>query len=183
LQFLIYILSIIFIITLCLGYILGIMGIIHGAIFGSAPFVPSNKKTLRKLIAAAEIKKGEIVYDLGSGDGRIVFAAADKGAIATGIELSFIVYWYAKFKKWLFKRKGTLIRANMFQYNLSKADIIFCYLLPKAMKKLEKKLEKELKSGTKIICHAFKVPHWKLFKKINYNRKNNRGSIWIYIKP
>jgi SAM-dependent methyltransferase len=157
------------------------VGVFYGGLY-SAPYVPSSKKTLTKLIDMANLKPNQKIYDLGCGDGRIVFAAADKGAIAVGIEVSYIIYCWARFKKWLFKRKGTIIHSNIFNYNLSDADVVFCYLLPRAMPKLQQKLNQELKSGCLVVSHAFQLTDWPIIKKSEYNRQQKIGSVWVYQK-
>ena len=103
-QFLIMILvSIACVITMILAIVFIISEIY--SISNDAPFIPSSKKVQETMIEFAEIKPGEKVVDLGCGDGRLVFAASDKGANAIGIEITIFVYWYAKILQRFFKKK------------------------------------------------------------------------------
>lgn len=180
-EYLLYAIVAIVILT-CLGFSIFLLSIIHGGMHG-APFVPSNKRTYQKMIQAAGIKKGNIVYDLGCGDGRLVFAAADKGAHAIGIEINLFIYYFTCVKQFLFRKKGCIKLGNIHTYNLKNADIVFCYLLPTVMKQLDKKFRKELKKECKVISHAFPIPGWNVIKKIPINKKDRTGSVWVQIKP
>ena len=107
------------------------------------PFVPSNNKSAQSMIDIAGIKPGMTVYDLGSGDGRILLAAAKKGAKAIGIEINpFLVLW----SKIRCRDKNIIVRWNsLWNTDISDAHVVFVYLLPTHMKKLEQKLTRELR--------------------------------------
>jgi len=128
------------------------------AIFHAAPFMPTPMPAVKKLLKHAGIKKGDIVYDLGAGDGRFVhLATKNYGAKATGFELNYFVYLWAIMMQKVAKWQGTMVRANFLKKDLSDADIIICYLLPESLTKYRKKFEKELKKGTKILSYAFSI--------------------------
>lgn len=142
------------------------------------PPVPTPKKVLARMIALAEIWPGQRVYDLGCGDGRIVFAAAERGADATGFEISPLVYLWAILRKFFLKKKGRILFRDLLWINLSKADIIFLYLYPTTIKFfLQKKFKRELRRGTKIISYAFDIPSLPLVKK---ERVVPHGYIFVY---
>ena len=145
--------------------LLGFFGFFTGAVRG-APFVPSGKKDVKRMINFANIKKGQNVYDLGSGDGRIIFAAAKKGANATGIEISRIVHIFAILRKKLFREKGELLRGSLWDADLKDADIIFTYLLPPVMKRFEKEMLPTLKKGCIIVSHGFSLPNTKPIEEL-----------------
>ena len=130
------------------------------SIFLRAPFVPTPMKITKKMVAFADLKGDEVVYDLGAGDGRLLIESkkAHPGITAKGFELSPPVYVLGLFLIWKSGVKVGLHMRNMFHQNVSDADCIFLYLMPGAMKTLQKKFEKELKPGTKVISHAFKFP-------------------------
>lgn len=135
-------------------------------IFG-APLVPSKKPTALRMIELLKIKPGEIVYDLGSGDGRLLILAAKQGAIAVGIEINPYAVLWSRFMAW---RAGVSSQVsvkwgNYWWVDLSKADKISVYLLPNFMKKLSGKLQKEVKKGTLIASNAFSIPELKLIKQ------------------
>ena len=157
------------------------LAVLHGTYYG-VPYVPTNFKTCKNMIKMAGIKKGDKVYDLGCGDGRLVFAAADEGADAVGVEISILLVYMAKLAKYLLKKKGKIIKGTLWDMDLSDADVVFCYLLPKEMENIQRKFEKELKDECKVVSHAFPLPGWKVIKELPYNRKNHRGSVWVQVK-
>lgn len=132
-----------------------------------APFVVTvNTKHFQKILKLAGVKKGSRFYDLGSGDGRLVLAAAKLGADSFGIEQSFLrVLW----SRWKARKlvspdnyRGNLkfIHGNIFSQNYSDADIIYFYLLQKAADKLETKLRNELPKNSIVIIKADHFKNW-----------------------
>lgn len=155
-------------------------GILIGCIFGlswfagsDAPYVPTKMDEIRKILKLAGIKKGKKFYELGSGDGRVVFEAATLGAESIGIEQSWIRVLYSKRKAHQLHLNNTdFIHGNIFSKNFHDADVIYIYLLHKGVKKLEEKLKKELKKGSVTITQTYHFPNWKPFKKM--------GNFWFY---
>lgn len=137
--------------------------------FLAAPFVPSSRKTSRKMIDAADLKKDDIIYDLGSGDGRLVIMAARKGIkYAVGFEVNPLLNIFARIKAVLFRLPNTkFYTRSIWNADLSKCDKIFVYLLPKSMIKLEKKILEEMQEGSFIISHSFSFPSLKPIKEID----------------
>lgn len=125
--------------------------------------MPSDLEAVERMISLAEIKKGDVFYELGSGDGRIVVAAALRGAKAYGVEIDRLRVWYSRLWVRLLRlsQNAQIIHQDFFKVNLSKADIICLFLLPETNEKLTKKFKKELKKGTKIISYAFPLRDWK----------------------
>jgi 16S rRNA A1518/A1519 N6-dimethyltransferase RsmA/KsgA/DIM1 with predicted DNA glycosylase/AP lyase activity len=125
-------------------------------------FVPSEIEAVENIIALAEIKKGDVFYELGSGDGRIVIAAALRGAKAYGVEIDLLRVWYSRFwiKLLRLSRNAQIIHQDFFQTKLAKADTVCLFLLPETNERLTKKLKKELKKGAKIISYAFPLKDW-----------------------
>lgn len=130
-------------------------------LFLKAPFVPTPRKVVRKMIELADLNGNEAVYDLGAGDARLLIEAKrmHPNIIAKGYELSFPVYLFGKFRIWLARIQVMFAMKNFLTQDVSDADCVFLYLMPGAMKSLEKKFEKELKKGTKIVSHAFSFPN------------------------
>ncbi len=147
-------------------------------IFGAAPYLPTPMKSAKKLVKVAKIKKGDKVYDIGAGDGRIVHLSAKEGANSTGIEINPFVFSWAKLKQVLFGWKGKMVRKNFLKMDLSDADVIFCYLMPHSLEKYREKFQKELKKGTKIISYAFSIKGLEPIKV--YPREGKIGKINIY---
>lgn len=119
-----------------------------------APFVPTRKDLLKRMIAAAHIQPGDKVYDLGCGDGRIVFAAAALGANAVGYELSVPTWLLAKIRS-LFHPGSSIQLKNFWKQDYRDADVIFCYLLQDTMQIFKEAIWPRLKPGTRVISHAF----------------------------
>ncbi len=132
-----------------------------------APFVPSYMHRARRMVELANLTKGSTIYDLGSGDGRILFLAAEKGAHAVGVEINpFLVYFtwvrsfFTPYRKHIHVRCKTL-----WSTDLSEADVVFIYLLPWRMDQLAIKLKKELKKGSLVVSNSFIFPNWPIYKQ------------------
>ncbi|MBI2464262.1 class I SAM-dependent methyltransferase [Candidatus Peregrinibacteria bacterium] len=129
------------------------------SLFLGVPYVPSKRRVIDALLEYVPKKNNLKVYDLGCGNGKILFQLEKKkGIIGTGYELAPLVFMFAILQKWLRRSKVKLRYANFFHQNLSDADIILCYLTPGILEKLGKKLQNECKKGTLIISHTFKIP-------------------------
>jgi len=129
----------------------------------ASPWVPVFKKDIERILKLAQVKDDDLVYDLGSGDGRVVAALANNSqAQIVGYEVSFIPYLWSKIKiLFLGLSKRVEIRyADFLSRDLSQASVVFCFLTPMAMKKLEPKFRKELKKGTRVISYSFSIPTW-----------------------
>jgi len=115
-----------------------------------APWWRTSHKTARAICKLAKIKRGDLIYDLGSGDGTaLITAAKEFEANGVGIEIDPLRYWISKIriqKNGLAKRVK-VIKGNFFQQDIAKADVIFVYLVPKALNELLPKFKKELKKG------------------------------------
>lgn len=146
--------------TIVLAFFLTFMG--WSQILG-APWVPTSYKTVYMMLEMAEVRPGEIVYDLGSGDGRLIIEAARSfGAKAIGIEIDPIRYLWAKIKILVLHLQDDVkvLFGNFFLKDLSNADVVTVYLLQETNNKLMKKLENELRPGTRVVSNAFIFPGW-----------------------
>lgn len=127
-----------------------------------APFVPLEPDVVESALRMAKVKKGDVFYELGSGDGRLVIAAALRGAKAVGVELSWTRVIYSRF--WIFllrlQKNAKIIHKNFFDINLSDADVVCLFLLQETNEKIQNKLKKELKKGTRVVSVAFTFPNW-----------------------
>ncbi len=129
-----------------------------------APWVPVPKKELRRILGLAELKTGEVFYDLGCGDGRVVFAAAEiPGVQAVGIELALPMYLVCRIKQvvWPEARRAKIRLANFFRVDLQHADVIYLFGVPRTLRtRLTNKLKAECKPGTRVLSYAFPVDGW-----------------------
>lgn len=140
-----------------------------------APYVPTKMDTLRKILKGLKIKKGQIFYELGSGDGRVVLEAGKLGAKAIGVEQSWIRVWFSRLSAKKENIKDTYFyHGNIYDREYYPADIVYIYMLQKCVDELEKKLKKELKTGAIIITQTYHFKNWKPFKK--------EGSFQVYKK-
>lgn len=119
-----------------------------------AVFIPLPQKTIDEMLRMAELRKGDVLYDLGSGDGRVLVAAARTyAATAVGIERSRILAWLGtrKIARNGLEDKVRIVNSDFFTQDLSEATVVTAYLSQKMNDKLEPKLRKELKEGTRIV--------------------------------
>lgn len=144
-----------FFLFLCLAFVTG------------GPFVPSNKRAVRAMVKLANLRPGITVIDIGSGDGRVLFEAANQGAIAIGIEINPYLVLLTRLRAlWRpYRGKVTVRWQNLWTADLSRADAVFVYLIPWKMDDLATKLKKELKPGTLVISNSFIFPGWKILRK------------------
>ena len=177
----IYILIIILIISIVAVVMMSslIIGLIRT---GGVPFISTNKKDFDEICRAVELKSGEIIYDLGCGKANFLIRAAKKfGANGRGYELALWPYVWAQIGIWFNDVDVEVYMKDFFKINLSEADVVFCYLFPEVMAKLESKFEKELKSGARLVSYGFKLPNRKPDKEVMTNDDNVEiGRIYIY---
>ncbi|GAB4140310.1 MAG: hypothetical protein Fur0024_1430 [Patescibacteria group bacterium] len=171
----------IILLALLIVFLIYAMPVYIVGIFFHAPFVPTSHKMVDKLLKLADFKSGDIVIELGSGDGRFLRKAGKLFDIK-GIGYEW-VWWLVKFSNFMAKKEKISERikfeqGNFFDKNLKSADWIVIYLMPHAMDKLVKKMKKELKKGTKILSHAFSVPNLKLLKELP--KDQDGGRVFLY---
>jgi precorrin-6B methylase 2 len=127
-------------------------------------FVPTPHRVVREMLKLADVKKDDVVYDLGSGDGRIVIAAArDFGARAIGIELDqkLVDASIENAKAANVTETASFMVQDIFKADIRQATVVTMFLLPGVNKMLIPKLFKELQPGTRIVSHMFDMGDWK----------------------
>ena len=128
-------------------------------------FVPTPHRVVDAMLKVAKVGRGDVLYDLGSGDGRIPIAAARKYRIARGIGIEINPERIREANKNRIRagvaERVSFVNADLFESDLSDATVVTLYLLPKLNLKLLPKLLKELKPGTRIVSHAFNMGTWK----------------------
>lgn len=151
-----------------------------------APFVPTPELVVEKMLEAAELRPGESLYDLGCGDGRILFVAAQKfGAKAVGIELSarLVESATAKAAQLGLQDQVRLVEGNLLDADIAGAQVVTLYLLRLSNERLKPKLKKELKPGARVVSHDYEIMGWKpnrVEKVVVYQREH---TIYVYKMP
>lgn len=142
------------------------------SVAGGAQYVASDQEVFRKSLRLANFKKGQKLYELGSGLGNnLIIAAKEFEGKITGIEISPWHYLFSCFKTYRYKNIK-IIRANFYKIDLSSADVVYCYLFSRVMDKLLAKFKKNLKKGAMIISYAFPIKKLKANKIIKINHRH-----------
>ena len=136
-------------------------------------FVPTPQEVVDAMLDVAQVKSTDIIYDLGSGDGRIPITAAQKfGARGVGIDINpeRIKEANENLKKANVGDKVKFLNQDLFETNISEATVVTLYLLQTLNEKLRPKLFRELKPGTRVVSHAFSMGDaWPPEKTLNIN--------------
>lgn len=146
-----------------------------------APWVPIWSKDLPRVFALARLKPGEIFYDLGCGNGKTVFYAAEQyAAKAIGIELSFPLWLTCRLRQIVRRTpRVTFKLGNLFRQDLSSVDVIYVFGMPEKLQhKLRAKLERELKPGSRVVSYTFPIAGWQSTKVDKPSPKDI--SIYLY---
>jgi SAM-dependent methyltransferase len=125
-----------------------------------APWWRTNSKTAKAIFKLAKAKKGDLVYDLGCGDGTaLITGFKDYGIKGVGIEIDPLRYWISKIRVILNRATGKILieRKNLFNIEIKNADLVVVYLVPKTLERLVPKFKKELKKGTKIVSFVYEI--------------------------
>jgi precorrin-6B methylase 2 len=149
-----------------------------------APYFPTPPVIVERMLVLAELKQGEKMFDLGSGDGRIVILAATKfKADATGVEYDESLYRQsmAEIRRLGIERNARIIHGDILGQDYSSADVLTVYLLPVSNDKIRPILEKQLKKGTRIVAHDFEISGWKPEKTEHVEDDGEGRSHTIYV--
>ncbi len=135
-------------------------------LFG-APFLPTLKARTAEALDLLDLKPGQTLLELGSGDGRILRAAAERGINAIGYELNPVLVLWSRLKTWKYRQNITVHLANYWRVKLPKTDGIYVFLLNPYMEKLNNKIEQEISKPVKLVSFAFEIPGKKPTKTKN----------------
>jgi protein-L-isoaspartate O-methyltransferase len=153
-----------------------------------APYYPTPELIVEKMLQLGGVKKGEKVFDLGSGDGRIVIIAAEKfGANAVGVEFDTDLYKQSsdRIKRLGLADRAKIIHGDLLLQDYTSADVITVYLLPVSNEKVRPLLEKQLKKGARIVAHDFTVAGWTPEKEVSIDDDGEGRShtLYLYRRP
>ncbi|HUR55541.1 MAG TPA: methyltransferase domain-containing protein [Gemmataceae bacterium] len=148
------------------------------------PFVTTPPDVVAAMLDLADVKAGDVVYDLGSGDGRIPIAAAGRGAKAVGVELDpqLVEHSQDKVRVGGLADRVTIRRGDIFKQDLTPATVVTLYLKPLVNKQLRPQLD-ALRPGTRIVSHMFSMPGAKPAKVIQVpsdeTKMDHRLYLWV----
>ncbi len=152
-----------------------------------APFVTSSRAVLKDIEKALKVKDDSVVYDLGCGDGRILFylSRACPKAKYFGIENGVFPFLLSKIGAHYNQKKTNnlveILRTDFFKHDLSKATHIFTYLYPNVMDDLLSKFDSELKPGTRLVSLSFQFTNKRPIQEIDLNRSKYKLGRKIYV--
>lgn len=155
-----------------------------------APFVPSPSPVVEYMLKLAGLRCGEVLFDMGSGDGRtVIMAAKTFGARGVGIELreDLAKKAMSNIHESGLDDRVTILNEDMFNVNLSAADVVYLYLTTSANERIKPKLERDLKAGARVVSHDYEVVGWRPEKIENFCENPQLGypshTIYLYRKP
>jgi precorrin-6B methylase 2 len=148
-----------------------------------APYVPTVKEDVELMLDVADVQPDDYVIDLGSGDGRIVIAAARRGALGHGVELDPELASLARVNS---QEAGVADRVafeqgDIFEADIDRATVVTLYLFPEANLALRPKLLAELRPGTRVVSNSFHMDDWK--PDVHDMSARSSGGILLWIIP
>jgi len=160
---------------------------LHAQRFGNpdvlAPDFPTPEAVVEQMLQAAHLKPGETLYDLGSGEGRIVIMAARKfKAKAVGVELEagLCKFASARVKALGLEDRVRIIHGNLLKVDLRPADVVTIYLLTASNELLRPNLERDLKPGARVVSHDFEIRGWKPTRVEKLEAEGRPRTIYVY---
>lgn len=150
------------------------------------PYVPTPQVIVDRMLEMANVTKNDVIYDLGSGDGRIVITAARKyGVRGVGYDLDpeRIKESNENAKKAGVTDRVSFVQGDLFQADLSEATVVTLYLLPNINLRLRPKLLKELKAGTRVVSHNYGMGEWKARQTVEMDVNGSQHYIYFWIVP
>lgn len=150
------------------------------------PYVPTPYEVVNEMLKMAGVKKTDVLYDLGCGDGRIVITAAKEiGCQGVGIDIDprRIEESNDNAAKAGVTDKVTFLQQNLFDADFSKATVLTLYLLQSVNLELRPKILRILKPGTRVVSHDFSMREWKADKTTELNLERRAHSIYFWVVP
>jgi precorrin-6B methylase 2 len=151
------------------------------------PYVPTPQKVVDQMLKLANVSSNDVLYDLGSGDGRIPITAVRKygASRATGIEINprLVQRSRKNSQKAGVTDRVTFLQQDLFDTDLSEATVVTLYLLPGLNLRLRPKLLRELKPGTRIVSHDFDMGNWKPDRVERVRSTARHHTIYYWVVP
>lgn len=146
-------------------------------------WVPSDLEVVMKMLEMAQVRPGDVVYDLGSGDGRIVIVAAQKfGARGVGVDLDgeLIMRSRENAVKAGVADRVTFLQQDLFTTDLSEATVVTLYLFPEVNLRLRPKLRRELRPGSRIVSHDYDLGDWVPEKTVEVSLPDRPHYVYLW---
>lgn len=150
------------------------------------PYVPTPQSVVERMLEIAGVHPGDYVIDLGSGDGRIVIAAAKKGAFGHGVDLDPERVSEARenARKAGVDNRVVFLQKNIFDTDIREASVITMYLLPDVNRKLRPRLFDMLEPGTRVVSHSFTMGEWRADQSFKVETSDgSRHDVYFWIIP
>ena len=159
----------------------GLVGITIAQPRLDVPYVPTPQEVVDRMLDMAKLTKDDFHIDLGSGDGRIAVTAAQRGARSMGIDLNptRIAEANENAQKAGVTDRVTFVEGNLFEQDISKANVLTMYLLQSVNLKLRPKILSDLRPGSRVVSHAFSMNDWEPDQHVNLNGRN----LYLWIVP
>ncbi len=144
-------------------------------------YIPTPKDVVRKMLQLADVRRGELVFDLGAGDGRILIEAVRKfRARAVGVELDPERFVRIQNRLRATGTAADVIQQDFMKVNLSSADVVAIYLSPSVNSKLAPKLKNELRPGARVVSLDYTLPGWVLERELSMTSAGVARKIYLY---
>jgi len=152
-----------------------------------APYYPTPESVVMKMLELGDLKPGEKMFDLGSGDGRIVIAAARKfHADAVGVELDKELCRQSleRIRKLGLEKTAQIVNGDILKQDYSSGDLVTVYLLPNSNDKVQPLLERQLKKGARVVAHDFEFKGWTPLKveDIQDDGEGRSHTLYLYLR-
>lgn len=164
---------------LYLVLLVGLLTFVYGSL-RAAPWFPTRAFDVDRVLKLANVKKGEKMYDLGCGDGRLVCAFAKRGVEAHGYEVSLFPLMLALFRRMFLNKDSKFAKfsyRDFWKMELKDADLVYFFLMPKVYPRLKSKFEKELKKGALVIAYVWPIEGWTPLK---VDEMVGRSKLYLY---
>lgn len=152
-----------------------------------APYYPTPLFVVEKMLEVADVSPRDVVYDLGSGDGRIVILAAQKfGARAVGIEINPTLWQESsdRIARLGLAGRARILHEDMFKTSIRPATVVTLFLLTPVLEDLRPQMERELRPGTRVVAQEFPVPGWEPQKVVRLQSETGPSyTIYLYVRP
>lgn len=147
-------------------------------------YVPTPQPVVDAMLDLAQVTRTDVVYDLGSGDGRIVFAAARRGARAVGVEIDAQLVQDSRDRAFATGVGGrtTFVWQDVLKTDLSPATVVTLYLFPELNARLATKFLAELRPGTRIVSHRFPVANWTPIRTLAPDGMRRPYPVYFYVR-